>query len=169
MLQNTRRPHFRGHLSLWKSRVRSIFWRDKGGMKKLTQRVSYKKRMSAMWPELTYAARFAKWAKLSTSPVFWIMYLSCKKRLHFDHALDLKVSPAGLYNHNSKVNNAGVTFPLSRECNGCPCRRKRRSRVLIYLENWENHSEVEWNEIQLIWVTTDNKNLVNLYNNDSQN
>lgn len=36
------RKEWRGDLSLWTSRVRSIFWRDKRGMKKLTQRVSYK-------------------------------------------------------------------------------------------------------------------------------
>ena len=36
------RKEWRGDLSLWTSRVRSIFWRDKRGMKKLTQRVGNK-------------------------------------------------------------------------------------------------------------------------------
>ena len=46
-----------------------------------------------------YKAGFpSKLAKFSVSPVFWIMYLSCRKRLHFDHMLDSKISPTGLHN-----------------------------------------------------------------------
>ena len=59
--------------------------------------------------------------------------------------------PQDCITNQSKVNNAGVTFPLSRKSDACPCRRKRRSRVPINLENCENHIEVEWNEIHFIY------------------